>query len=154
MSVMARTVAIGSDHAGFHLKTALVNYLTEQDYQVVDAGTDSDDRVDYPHFGAAVAKLVASGEVDRGVLVCGSGQGVCMAANKVPGARAGVVRDSQDAEMIRRHNDANIACFGERVTDAVTAVEALAVFLDTEFEGGRHQPRVEQLAALDRGEEV
>ena len=77
-----------------------------------------------------------------------------MAANKVAGARAGVVRDSQDAEMIRRHNDANIACFGERVTDAVTAVEALAVFLDTEFEGGRHQPRVDQLAALDRGENV
>ncbi|MDA2988700.1 MAG: ribose 5-phosphate isomerase B [Actinomycetota bacterium] len=151
---MARTVAIGSDHAGFHLKTALVNYLTEQGYQVIDAGTDSDERVDYPRFGAAVAKLVAAGEVDRGVLVCGSGQGVCMAANKVAGARAGVVRDSQDAEMIRRHNDANIACFGERVTDAVTAVEALAVFLDTEFEGGRHQPRVDQLAALDRGENV
>lgn len=151
---MARTVAIGSDHAGFHLKTALVNYLTEQGYAVIDAGTNSDERVDYPHFGAAVAKLVAAGEADRGVLVCGSGQGVCMAANKIAGARAGVVRDTQDAEMIRRHNDANIACFGERVTDAVTAVEALAVFLDTEFEGGRHQPRVDQLAALDRGESV
>lgn len=151
---MARTVAIGSDHAGFHLKTALVNYLTEQGYEVIDAGTDSDERVDYPHFGAAVAKLVAAGEVDRGVLVCGSGQGVCMAANKVAGARAGVVRDTQDAQMIRLHNDANIACFGERVTDAVTAVEALAVFLDTDFEGGRHQPRVDQLAALDRGESV
>lgn len=151
---MSRTVAIGSDHAGFHLKTALVNYLTEQGYQVIDVGTDSDDRVDYPHFGAAVARLVASGDVDRGILVCGSGQGVCMAANKVSGARAGVVRDAQDAEMIRRHNDANIACFGERVTDGVTAVEALAVFLDTDFEGGRHQPRIDQLAALDRGEDV
>lgn len=151
---MSRTVAIGSDHAGFHLKTALVNYLTEQGYEVIDAGTDSDESVDYPHFAAAVATLVASGEVDRGVLVCGSGQGVCMAANKVSGARAGVVRDAQDAEMIRRHNDANVACFGERVTDAVTAVEALAVFLDTDFEGGRHQSRVEQLASLDRGESV
>ncbi len=151
---MARTVAIGSDHAGFHLKTALVNYLTEQGYEVIDVGTDSDERVDYPHFGAAVANLVAAGKVDRGVLVCGSGQGICMAANKVAGVRAGVVRDTQDAEMIRRHNDANVACFGERVTDAVTAVAALAVFLDTEFEGGRHQPRVDQLAALDRGEGV
>ncbi len=151
---MARTIALGSDHAGFHLKAVLVNYLTEQDYEVIDVGTDSDERVDYPRFGAAVAKLVAAGQVDRGVLVCGSGQGVCMAANKVAGARAGVVRDSQDAEMIRKHNDANIACFGERVTDAVTAVEALAVFLDTDFEGGRHQPRVDQLAALDRGESV
>ena len=151
---MARTVAIGSDHAGFHLKTALVNYLTEQGYEVIDAGTNSDERVDYPHFGAAVANLVAAGQVDRGVLVCGSGQGICMAANKVAGVRAGVVRDAQDAEMIRRHNDANVAWFGERVTDAVTAVAALAVFLDTEFEGGRHQPRVDQLAALDRGEVV
>lgn len=151
---MARMIALGSDHAGFHLKAVLVNYLTEQDYEVIDVGTDSDERVDYPRFGAAVAKLVAAGQVDRGVLVCGSGQGVCMAANKVAGARAGVVRDSQDAEMIRKHNDANIACFGERVTDAVTAVEALAVFLDTDFEGGRHQPRVDQLAALDRGESV
>ncbi len=151
---MSRTVAIGSDHAGFHLKTALVNYLTEQGYEVTDVGTDSDERVDYPHFGAAVAKLVADGEVDRGVLVCGSGQGVCMAANKVAGVRAGVVRDIQDAQMMRQHNDANVACFGERVTDAVTAVAALAAFLDTDFEGGRHQTRVDQLAALDRGENV
>ena len=153
-SEASRTVAIGSDHAGFHLKTALKNYLQQQSYQVVDVGTDSDERVDYPHFGAAVAQLVAAGEAARGVVVCGSGQGVCMAANKVAGARAGVVRDAQDAEMIRLHNDANIACFGERVTDPTTAVQALAVFLDTEFEGGRHQPRVDQLGALDRGDVV
>lgn len=153
-SEASRTVAIGSDHAGFQLKTALKNYLQQQDYQVLDVGTDSDERVDYPHFGAAVAQLVAAGEAARGVVVCGSGQGVCMAANKVAGARAGVVRDAQDAEMIRLHNDANIACFGERVTDPTTAVAALAVFLDTEFEGGRHQPRVDQLGALDRGDVV
>jgi ribose 5-phosphate isomerase B len=154
MTGMARIIAIGSDHAGFHLKTALVNYLRQQDYQVLDVGTDSDERVDYPHFGAAVAQRVVTGQADQGVLVCGSGQGVCMAANKVAGARAGVVRDVHDAEMIRLHNDANIACFGERVTDATTAVQALAVFLDTDFEGGRHQPRVDQLGALDRGEDV
>lgn len=153
-SEASRTVAIGSDHAGFQLKTALKNYLQQQGYQVLDVGTDSDERVDYPHFGAAVAHLVAAGEAARGVVVCGSGQGVCMAANKVAGARAGVVRDTQDAEMIRLHNDANIACFGERVTDPTTAVQALAVFLDTEFEGGRHQPRVDQLGALDRGDVV
>lgn len=151
---MALKVAIGSDHAGFHLKTALTLWLTEQGYQVVDVGTNSDERVDYPQFGAAVATMVAAGDVDRGVVVCGSGQGVCMAANKVAGARAGVVRDDQDAEMIRRHNDANIACFGERVTDATAAVSALAVFLDTDFEGGRHGPRVAQLAALDHGDEI
>lgn len=151
---MSIKVAIGSDHAGFHLKTALVNWLREQDYEVLDLGTDSDARVDYPHFGAEVATRVGSGEVARGVLVCGSGQGICMAANKVPGVRAGVVRDDNDAEMIRLHNDANIACFGERVTDEATAVSALGVFMATEFEGGRHQPRVDQLGALDRGESV
>ena len=149
---MAITVAVGSDHAGFVLKSAIVNYLNQQGYSVIDAGTDSDERVDYPHFGAAVANLVVSGKAERGVLVCGSGQGVCMAANKVPGARAGVVRDVYDAEMIRLHNDANIACFGERVTDEAAAVQALAAFLSTDFEGGRHQARVEQLGALDRGE--
>ena len=149
-----QSVAIGSDHAGFHLKTALVNYLTQQGYQVTDVGTDSDERADYPHFGAAVAKLVGSGQVDRGVLVCGSGQGMCMTANKVPGARAGIVRDSHDAEMIRRHNDANVACFGERVTDVTTATAALQVFLDTAFEGGRHQSRIDQLAALEEGDDV
>ena len=150
---MSQKVAIGSDHAGFHLKTALTHWLRAQGYDVTDVGTDSEERVDYPHFGAAVASMVGEGTVNRGVLICGSGQGVCMAANKVPGVRAGVVRDDQDAEMIRRHNDANVACFGERVTDEPTAVSALAVFMETEFEGGRHQPRVDQLAALDhRGE--
>jgi ribose 5-phosphate isomerase B len=110
--------------------------------------------VDYPHFGAAVARMVAAGEVVRGVVVCGSGQGVCMAANKVPGARAGVVRDDHDAQMIRQHNDANIACFGERVTDVATAVSALGVFMATEFEAGRHTVRVDQLGALDHGDEI
>lgn len=151
---MAQRVAIGSDHAGFHLKTALANWLRAQAYEVLDVGTDSEERVDYPHFGAAVAHAVAEGQAERGVVVCGSGQGVCMAANKVAGVRAGVVRDDQDAEMIRRHNNANVACFGERVTDEPTAVSALAVFLDTEFEGGRHQPRVDQLGALDHGDEI
>ncbi len=151
---MALKVAVGSDHAGFRLKTAIVNYLNQQGYAVLDVGTDSDERVDYPHFGAAVAHKVVDGEADRGVLVCGSGQGVCMAANKVAGARAGVVRDVYDAEMIRMHNDANIACFGERVTQESQAVQALAAFLDTEFEGGRHQARVDQLGSLDHGDDV
>jgi len=151
---MSITVAVGSDHAGFQLKTALVHWLEEQGYSVIDVGTDSDARVDYPHFAANVAHRVASGEAAKGVLVCGSGQGVCIGANKVPGVRAGVVRDDQDAQMIRLHNDANIACFGERVTDPATAVSALGVFMTTEFEGGRHQARVDQLAALDRGEDV
>ena len=151
---MAQKVAIGSDHAGFQLKTALAHWLQAQGYEVIDVGTDSEERVDYPHFGAAVARLVAAGDVMRGVAVCGSGQGICMAANKVPGIRAGVVRDDLDAEMIRRHNDANMACFGERVTDAASAVSALGVFMATDFEAGRHTPRVEQLGALDKGDEI
>ena len=142
-------IAIGSDHAGFVLKEKLRTWLGEQGHEVLDLGTHSDDRVDYPHFGAAVGRAVASGEADLGVAVCGSGQGICMAANKIPGVRGGVIRDEQDAEMTRRHNDANVACFGERVTDAPTAIRALEVFLTTGFDGGRHEVRVEMLGELD-----
>ncbi len=141
-------IAIGSDHAGFALKTTLAEWLVEQGHQVHDVGTHSDERTDYPQFGAEVARRVVAGEDDYGVAVCGSGQGICMAVNKVHGARGGVIRDDQDAEMTRRHNDANVACFGERVTDPSGAIEALRVFLDTEFEGGRHQGRVEQLDGM------
>jgi ribose 5-phosphate isomerase B len=116
---------------------------------VTDLGTYSEDRVDYPHYGALVGQAVARGEADRGVAVCGSGQGICMAANKVPGVRGGVIRDVQDAEMTRRHNDANVACFGERFTEPDVAVAALKVFLETDFDGGRHEVRVEKLARLD-----
>ena len=142
-------IAIGSDHAGFHLKNTLRDGLVEQGHEVEDVGTFSAERADYPVFGAAAAQLVANGNADYGVVVCGSGQGICMAANKVAGIRAGVIRDDQDAQMSRAHNDANVACFGERVTDSQTAINALAVFLSTEFEGGRHQNRVDLLGELD-----
>ena len=142
-------IAIGSDHAGFHLKNTLRDWLVEQGHEVEDVGTFSAERADYPVFGAAAAQLVANGNANFGVVVCGSGQGICMAANKVAGIRAGVIRDEQDAQMSRAHNDANVACFGERVTDSQTAVNALAVFLSTEFEGGRHQNRVDLLGELD-----
>jgi ribose 5-phosphate isomerase B len=142
-------IAIGSDHAGFHLKNTLRDWLVEQGHEVEDVGTFSAERADYPVFGAAAAQLVANGNADYGVVVCGSGQGICMAANKVAGIRAGVIRDEQDAQMSRAHNDANVACFGERITDSQTAINALAVFLSTEFEGGRHQNRVDLLGELD-----
>lgn len=142
-------IAIGSDHAGFLLKEQLEQWLLANGYDVTDLGTHSEDRVDYPDYGAAVGHAVARGEADRGVAVCGSGQGICMAANKVPGVRGGVIRDVQDAEMTRRHNDANVACFGERFTEPAPAIEALQVFLETDFDGGRHQGRVEKLARLD-----
>jgi len=147
-------IAIGSDHAGFALKTALKAWLESEGYDVNDCGAYSDERVDYPVFGARVGGVVAAGNADFGVLVCGSGQGICMAANKIAGIRAGVIRDDSDAEMTRLHNDANIACFGERVTEPAAAISALRIFLSTAFEGGRHESRVELLAALDEGVEI
>lgn len=144
-------IAIGSDHAGFLLKEQLRTWLTEHDYGVLDLGAYSEDRVDYPHYGALVGRAVVEGRAELGVAVCGSGQGICMAANKVPGVRGGVIRDNQDAEMTRRHNNANVACFGERFTEPAVAIAALEVFLTTPFDGGRHEARVEQLAELDEG---
>ena len=143
-------IAVGSDHAGFHLKTALRDWLVDQGHEVEDVGTFSAERADYPIYGAAAAAKVASGDADFGVVVCGSGQGICMAANKVAGIRGAVIRDEQDAQMSRLHNDANVACFGERVTDNETAINALRVFLATSFEGGRHQARVDLLGELDQ----
>ena len=141
-------VAVGSDHAGFELKESLKTWLEASGHEVNDVGTHSTERSDYPTYGTKVAELVASGQADRGVAVCGSGQGICMSVNRVHGARGGILRDAYDAEMTRLHNDANVACFGERVTDAATAQELLALFLATEFEGGRHALRVEQLDQL------
>ncbi|MFA7324718.1 MAG: ribose 5-phosphate isomerase B [Candidatus Nanopelagicales bacterium] len=147
-------IAIGSDHAGFLLKEQLRGWLQSHDYEVLDLGTYSEDRVDYPHYGAEVGRAVAAGKAEFGVAVCGSGQGICMAANKVAGVRGGVIRDNQDAEMTRRHNNANVACFGERSTEPAVAIAALEVFLTTPFDGGRHEARVEQLAELDEGQAV
>lgn len=142
-------IALGSDHAGFHLKNSLRDWLLAQGHEVEDVGTFSAERADYPVFGSAAANKVSKGEADYAVVVCGSGQGICMAANKVPGIRAGVIRDEQDAQMTRAHNNANVACFGERVTDTQTAINALRVFLNTDFEGGRHEDRVNLLGELD-----
>ena len=142
-------VAIGSDHAGFELKSALLSWLHEAGHEVIDVGTDSLDSCDYPVFGAAVGRAVASGSADLGVAVCGSGEGICMAANKIPGVRAGVIRTAEDAELTRRHNNANVACFGGRVTAVAEAQDALDVFIKTAFDGGRHQRRVDLLAELD-----
>jgi ribose 5-phosphate isomerase B len=142
-------IAIGSDHAGFHLKTTLAAWLAANGYEVLDLGTYTDERTDYPRYGAKVGRAVAGGEADLGVAVCGSGEGICMAANKVPGVRAGVIRDAADAEMTRRHNNANVACFGERFTEPDDAIAALTVFLETGFDGGRHAERVALLDLLD-----
>ena len=142
-------IAIGSDHAGFTLKETLRAWLMEQGHQIVDVGTFNKERCDYPDFGAMVGRAVAEGEVESGVLVCGSGQGICMAVNKISGVRGGVIRDSRDAEMARRHNDANVACFGEQITADHLAMDALHVFLTTPFDGGRHEGRIAMMSRLD-----
>ena len=119
--------------------------LTRAGHEVVDLGTDSDERVDYPEFAGAVAKAVAAGSAARGVLVCGSGIGMCMGANRVPGVRAAVIHDEFDAEMSRRHNDANVACFGARKMEADKLGALLELFLKSPFDGGRHEGRVAKL---------
>lgn len=138
----------GCDHAGLELKRELIALLQERGEEVVDLGTDSTDSVDYPEFGRAVAeKVVAEGAL--GLLVCGTGNGVAMAANKIKGARAALCTESFTARMARMHNDANIIVFGSRVVGSGIAGEALAAFCDAEFEGGRHQRRLDQIEAIE-----
>lgn len=141
-------IAVGSDHAGFELKNLLANHLRQLGHEVTDLGTHGPDRVDYPDFGAAVGRAVAAGEVDFGVCVCGSGIGIAMAANKIPGVRAATVHDATSARLTREHNDANVICFGERLTGPQVALDALDAFLNASFEGGRHAERIAKLDAL------
>ena len=141
-------IATGSDHAGYRLKRLLAERLAERGHEVDDLGTHDEDRVDYPDYGAAVGEAVAAGRADLGVCVCGSGIGIAMAANKISGIRAAVVHDNVSAALARRHNDANVACFGQRLIDDGTALDALDAFLDASFEGGRHVARVAKLDAL------
>jgi len=138
-------IAVGSDHAGFELKESLKEKLSRGGHDVLDLGTSSADRVDYPEFAAKVGRAVDSGEAERGVLVCGSGIGMCMGANRFPGVRAAVIQDEYDAEKSRQHNDANVACFGARKIDADRAGELMGIFLKSEFERGRHEARVKKL---------
>jgi len=143
------TIAVGSDHAGYVLKEQLAGELRDLGHEVVDLGAHSTDRVDYPDFGAAVGRAVAGGDADLGLCVCGSGIGIAMAANKVPGVRAATVHDVTSARLTRQHNDANVLCLGERLTGPEVASEALRAWLDAEFEGGRHVGRVDKISGLD-----
>jgi len=140
---------VGSDHAGVDLKDHLVAWLSERGHAVRDLGTQGHASCHYPDFAAAVARAVTSGEAQLGVLVCGTGQGMAMAANTVPGVRAGVVSDTFSAAAIREHNDARIICLGARVIGPGLAEACLQAFLDTSFQGGRHAQRV---AMFDRVE--
>jgi ribose 5-phosphate isomerase B len=139
-------IAVASDHAGFDLKEILKRDLQEAGLEVLDLGTNSIQSVDYPDFGTAMADAVASGKAERGVLVCGTGIGISMAANRNPKVRAALVHDVTSARLSRLHNDANVVAFGQRLIGTETAREALKVFLGTEFEGGRHANRVAKLS--------
>lgn len=138
-------IAIASDHAGFAQKKLLKEYLESAGHSVTDCGSFSEERSDYPDYGAKAAKLVSKGEAERAFLICGSGMGMCMVANRFKGVRAAVIRDENDAKLSREHNDANVACFGARVTDASFLKKLAEVFLSTAFEGGRHKARVEKI---------
>lgn len=143
-------LAIGSDHAGRALRLLIGKYLRDNNYEVFDVGTEKGDSVDYPHYAERVASQVASGEADLGVLVCGTGIGMSMAANKVPGVRAALCTDEFMATMARAHNRANVLCLGERIVGEGLAMSIVQAFLNGRFEGGRHARRVEQLAALEK----
>jgi len=144
-------IAIGSDHAGFRLKETVKASLAQKGLDVVDLGTTSDASVDYPDYARAVATEVASGASDRGILICGTGIGMAMAANKVKGIRAAPVTDLESARLGREHNDANVLTLGARITPPELALEIVQVFLDTPFAGGRHQRRIDKIAAMEQG---
>ncbi len=139
-------IAVASDHAGFELKSLLKAELEAQGHGVLDLGTNGPDSVDYPDFGHAIGEAVAAGKAQYGVAVCGSGIGISIAANRVPGCRAALVHDALSARLSRQHNDANVIALGARLIGVDTAKDCLAVFLATPFEGGRHARRVAKLA--------
>lgn len=138
-------IALASDHGGFALKESIKQYLTERGIDVLDLGTDSEDSVDYPEYGRSCGEAVAEGRADRGIVCCGTGIGISIAANKVSGIRCALCTDVNMAEMSRKHNDANILALGGRTTDTDKAISITAAWLDTEFEGGRHKRRVDML---------
>jgi len=142
---VALTVALASDHAGFAMKTVLKDELAALGHEVLDLGTDGPQSVDYPDFGAAAAEAVAGGRAALGVIVCGTGIGISIAANRRAGARAALCHDVTTARLSREHNDANILALGARIIGEEVAKECLRVFLATDFAGGRHQRRVEKL---------
>ena len=147
-------IALGADHGGFELKEAIKKHLDEIGVEYKDFGTFSTDSIDYTKIAYKACKAVADGECEKAVLCCGTGIGISMAANKVKGIRAACCSDYFSAKYTRLHNDANALCLGGRVVGAGLAIELVDVFLNTEFEGGRHQRRVDQISAIENGEEL
>ncbi len=142
-------VALAADHAGYELKQAFIERLRERGHEVMDMGTDSGESVDYPVFAIEVSRAVSSGRADRGILFCGTGLGMCITANKIAGIRAVGPCDPVQAEMSRRHNDANVLCLGQRTLEQDSAFDILEVWMSTPFEGGRHSRRLGLITELE-----
>ena len=145
-------IVIGCDHGGFELKTHVIKYLKEQGIELFDFGTYTEDSCDYPDVAEKVAKAVANGEYEKGILICGTGIGISIAANKVDGIRAALCGDVYSAKMTRKHNDANILALGGRVVSIEKGLKLVDIFLNTPFEGGRHQQRIDMITAIENGE--
>ena len=147
-------IAIGNDHAALELKNHIVDYLLKEGHEVVNFGTDTPASTDYPIYGARVAHAVANGECERGVVICGTGIGISISANKVKGIRCALCSEPVSAKLTRQHNDANVLAMGARIIGPELAKCIARAFLTAQFEGGRHALRVEMLSALERGEEI
>jgi ribose 5-phosphate isomerase B len=143
------TISIASDHAGFEFKRLILSYLSEKDIEYIDYGTNTNDSVDYPDYAIKVAESVSKDEIDRGILICGTGIGMSIVASKFHGVRAALCHDAKTAEASRRHNDANILVLGGRVLDEKVALSIIEIWLQTEFDGGRHQKRLEKIKELE-----
>ncbi|MGF1627710.1 MAG: ribose 5-phosphate isomerase B [Alphaproteobacteria bacterium] len=143
-----KPILLASDHAGFHLKRVVVDHLAARRLPVIDLGTHSEESVDYPDFADRMAEAIKAGEGNRGVLICGTGIGIAMAANRHPAVRAAVCHDVSSAQLTRRHNDANVLALGARLIGETVALDCVDAFLGTEFEGGRHGRRVDKMSRL------
>ena len=142
-------LVVGSDHAAYELKEAIKAKLISEGHEVIDVGCDSTESVDYPKYGHAVGRTVASGEAERGIAVCGSGIGISIACNKVPGIRAALCTSVEMAEMCRRHNNANVVCMGARMISQELAFDIIDTWMTTDFEGGKHLRRINEIEDLD-----
>lgn len=143
-------IAIGNDHVAVDMKNHIMSYLEAKGHEIINVGTDTADRTDYPIYGKKVADLVASGECEFGILICGTGIGISLAANKVKGIRAAVCSEPYSARLTRQHNNANIIAFGARVVGESVAEMIVDEFLNAEYEGGRHQNRIDMIAEIER----
>ncbi len=143
-------IALGNDHGGTELKWVIKEYLEAKGYEIVNFGTDTNDSCDYPHYGKMVAEAVAAGEADCGILICGTGVGISIAANKVKGIRAGVCSDCATARLIKQHNNANILAFGARIVGVELAKDLCDAYLEAEFEGDRHNRRIAMIHEIEK----